>query len=87
MSDYNQTVTIVSFEAGSYVAMVDIPIINDNIGELEEVFYGMLSIVGSSNVKIIQDEAEIYIIDDDGKHYTPLNDGIIKSFINSSCVV
>lgn len=83
-SDYVRTFTTLSFETGSYITTVDIPIINDDIGELQEVFYGMLSIIGSSNIKITQDQAEIHIIDDDGRHYINLNDDIIKKLLPST---
>ena len=62
-----------SFEATSYVTTVNIPIIDDSVGELEEVFYATLSSTGSSNVQITQDQAEIHIIDDDGKYISYLS--------------
>ena len=44
-----------------------IPIVDDSIGEPEEVFYGSLSIVGSSPVIITEERADIHITDNDSK--------------------
>ena len=44
-----------------------IQVVDDSIGEPEEVFYGSLSLVGSSPVNITEDRADILIIDDDSK--------------------
>ena len=67
-SDYNTSSFDVIFGANAVITTVVVPIIDDNIGELDEVFYGTLTNVGSSNVQITADQAEIHVIDDDGKY-------------------
>ena len=56
----------VVFGEGSFTASVEIPIIDNSIGEGEENFYGSLATIGDANVLITQDTAEIHIIDNDG---------------------
>ena len=74
-SDYVTTSLDVIFGANDVTTTVVVPIIDDSIGELDEVFYGTLTNVGNSNVNITEDQsqitegqAEIHIIDDDGKY-------------------
>ncbi|CAI8033561.1 FRAS1-related extracellular matrix protein 2, partial [Geodia barretti] len=64
-SDYITTTYDVTFEATSYSTTVTIQVVDDSIGEPEEVFYGSLSLVGSSPVNITEDRANILITDDD----------------------
>ena len=61
----NQQLT---FGPGTTSIPVDIPIVNDNIVELEEQFTASLSLgTTASNVQVDPDLATISITDDDGK--------------------
>ena len=67
------TSSLVSFGADSLVTTVTVPIVDDSVGEHEEVFYGNLTAVGNFIVQIPQDRADIHINDDDGEknvHHT-----------------
>ena len=80
LSDYIATSSDVSFEAGAFVTTITVPIVDDSVGELEEVFYGSLTNLGQSNVQIIQGTADIHILDDDGqKNHTRVNNSLICS--------
>ena len=57
----------VAFAEGAYTTTVEIPIIDDSIGEGEEIFYGSLATSGDANVIVTEDTAEVHIIDDDGR--------------------
>ena len=67
-SDYVTSSLDVTFGANDVTTIVVVPIIDDSIGELAEVFYGTLTNVNNSNVNITEDQAEIHVIDDDGKY-------------------
>ena len=62
--DYITTNYSDSFAEG--VMEFTITIEDDSLAEPEEVFYCSLSLVGQSNIQISQDEATIFIIDNDG---------------------
>ena len=74
-----------TFEAGSYITTVEVPIVDDSIGEVAETFYGTLTVVGSSPVQITEGRAEVLIIDDDSKQalawipHTPVHFGSMYS--------
>ncbi|CAI8033563.1 Extracellular matrix protein 3, partial [Geodia barretti] len=65
VSDYTETSSNIVFGENSLTTTVTVPIVDDSVGEQEEVFYGSLSIVGNANVRISQDRADINIIDND----------------------
>ena len=66
--DYNNVSTILTF-TGQSVESISVPIIDDEVFELEEVFYGRLVAVGSlpSNVQLKPERAAASIIDNKGK--------------------
>lgn len=66
--DYVTTIQDVTFETSSYSTTVTIPVVDDSIGEPEEIFYGSLSIVGSSYVQITRERAGITVTDNDSKY-------------------
>lgn len=67
-TDFSSTSFEVSFTDSSYTTTVDVPIVDNSIGEREEVFYGILTITSTDNVAITQERADIHITDDDGMH-------------------
>ena len=66
-SDFVSTTYDVTFEAGSYVTTVAVPVVDDTLGEIAETFYGSLMVVGTSTVQVTEDRADILIIDDDSE--------------------
>ena len=58
----------VIFEEGSFTTTIEVEIIDDSLGEEEEIFYGSLTPASAANVLITQDTAEVHIIDNDGMH-------------------
>lgn len=67
--------------------MVEVPILDDTVGEPEEMFYGSLSTPSGANVLITQDSAQIRIIDDDGMLAYNVSTLFTNHFYISECVV
>ena len=60
----------VNFQTGQLSTTVSVPIVNDGVVELDENFFGILQSTGLGDVSIIQDRAEVIIVNDDGmKHH------------------
>ena len=57
----------VVFNQGSTVTTVTVSINDDNILEIDEEFLGELVYTGSQTVTIVQDEAVVTIVDNDGE--------------------
>ena len=67
--DFNAVTSVpVVFGEGSLVTSVTVTINEDSIVENDEVFTGNLRHVGEGTVQIVEDEATVTIIDDDGKY-------------------
>lgn len=64
--DYSSVVRMVTFSAGQTVANVSVPITDDLKNEDIEMFTASLN-TSEENVIVIEDTANITIIDDDGK--------------------
>ena len=69
--DYTSTTFTLSFTSGQTIGIrisKTISIVNDNIAESIESFFGSLSLQPTGlNVSVSPDQAEIYITDNDGK--------------------
>ena len=69
VSDYLPKTVGISFESGAFTTTVRVPIVQDNTVEpLQEMFYGSL-LTAEDSVIILADRADIFILDDDGRHY------------------
>ena len=64
-SDYEETKGLLEFKPGQEMAMIEIPIIDDDEYEPDEEFYVELANPVPSTAKILTPELEILIIDDD----------------------
>ena len=69
--DYNDTVMLLTFGPGVLSLDVSVPIVDDNLAEVDEVFYGNLRLpAGSEFVGLVElnpDRANATIFDNDGK--------------------
>ena len=65
-ADFTSVTMMVTFSAGESRASVSVPIINDILVEMTEVFTATLSAV-SGNVVIGADTADVTIINDDSE--------------------
>ena len=66
VSDYTSVSRMVTFSAGQSSASVSVPITNDNVIEVSEMFSASLTAV-TGDVEIGADTADVTIIDDDGE--------------------
>ena len=64
--DFTSVAMMVTFSAGQSRASVSVPIIDDILGEISEVFTGSLKAV-TGNVVIGADTADVTIINDDSE--------------------
>ena len=64
--DFTSVAMMVTFSAGQTRASVSVPIIDDILGEMSEVFTGSLSAV-TGNVVIRADTADVTIIENDSE--------------------
>ena len=64
-ADYFAISTILTFTFSTLINVVRIPITNDNVGEVDEQFFGNLQVVPNSPVHLTRDVATVNIADDD----------------------
>ena len=60
----------VTFNQGSLITTVTVTVNDDSILEIDEVFQGRLIYTGTGTVEIVQDEANVTIVDNDGMFET-----------------
>lgn len=66
--DYNETMVELTFQPSDAVQAFTIPVLNDNVLEVEETFTGRLILVGDQRgVSLGRDLADFIINDDDCK--------------------
>ena len=71
--DFSITDQTVTFGPTDTEMFVTVPIIPDNIMEMNESFFGILNVVVGGNVMIAQPNATVVIIDDDNRKFTDIN--------------
>ena len=71
LGDFNAVSNFpVTFNQGAMITTVTVTVNDDSILEIDEVFQGRLIYTGTGTVEIVQDEANVTIVDNDGMFET-----------------